>query len=182
MVSVNGSDDIGFGWGLLLCLRRLDFGSDPAFQNCAEFISVTAGVIGAIMMGLDVSSVLLKGDSVTALSWAEGGRFKSDNVMNAATVFTMVCVIHGVHVVGTELVTSEENWMCDGLSRREPGESWVALMKMMGLENPVFTSLTEINLDGMESVIDLCNPKLEWNDEEKFAVYWRRVYDRIMCL
>lgn len=168
--------------GLSLCLRRLDFGSDPAFQNCAEFISVTAGVIGAIMMGLDVSSVLLKGDSVTALSWAEGGRFKSDNVMNAATVFTMVCVIHGVHVVGTELVTSEENWMCDGLSRREPGESWVALMKRMGLENPVFTSLTEINLDGMESVIDLCNPKLEWNDEEKFAVYWRRVYDRIMCL
>ena len=168
--------------GFSLCLRSLEFQGDPAFQNCAEFISVTVGVIGAIILGFDVSSVLLKGDSVTALTWAEDGRFKSDNVTNAATVFTMVCATKGFHVVGTELVTSADNWMCDGLSRREPSEPWGQLMERTFKNHSDCRIPQEITLDGMEEVLNLCDPRLEWDNDDSFAVYWRRVYELVIRL
>ena len=60
MDAVGASNTIGLIGGFSLCLRSLDFQGDPAFQNCAAFISVTVGVIGAIILGFDVSSVLLK--------------------------------------------------------------------------------------------------------------------------
>ena len=39
------------------------------------------------------------------------------DAINAAMVMAMVCIKREVNIVGTELITSEENWLCDGQSR-----------------------------------------------------------------
>ena len=127
-------------------LRGLQFGSDPAYQNCAEFISAVVGVVGAIAKKWDTSAIGLVGDSVTALTWAEEGRFKSGNVMNAATVFSMICAMKGVNVVETVPISSGENWECDSLSRRRAGESWDELMGRIGVTYPHFEVLKEIEV------------------------------------
>ena len=70
--------------GAAVDLRSLGFGDDSSFQNVSEFISLLIGVVGAIAMGWDISSVLFVGDSQTELTWAREGRFRPSNVRNSA--------------------------------------------------------------------------------------------------
>ena len=164
--------------GTAVDLRGLDFGSDATFQNCAEFISALVGLMGALVKGWDTRAIRFIGDSVTALSWAANGRFRSDNVMNAATVFAAICATREVHIMSTELRTSEENWECDMLSRKEPGESWHSLMTRMSRRDHTFQRPMEIVWD-MEEILSLCDPRYDPVDENAFGMYWRRVCDAV---
>ena len=166
--------------GMAVDLRVLEFGSDPSFQNCAEFISATLGLVGAIFMGWDISSVRFVGDSVTALTWTEGGRFRSDNVMNAATVLSMVCATKVYNVSESVQISSEENWACDRLSRKEPGENWTTLVKGLGSSDTRLMALKEVVLPNLDEILTLCDPRESWVDDESFGTFWRRVYDCVL--
>jgi hypothetical protein len=51
-------------------LSFLAFGTDFSYQNLSEFIGAILAVIGQVMLGLSGQSLALRGDSVTALTWA----------------------------------------------------------------------------------------------------------------
>ena len=168
--------------GVAISLRCLGFGTDTSNQNSAEFIGVVIGVVGALERGWDTTAIHLRGDSKTALTWAEEGRFRSDRVLNAATLLSIIGSVHEVHIVGTELIKSEENWLCDGQSRWNGTEQWRSLMRRVGRNDGCLREMEEVNVGRVEEVLDLCDPKRFWDNEEEFGSYWRRVYDFVQQL
>jgi hypothetical protein len=103
--------------GFKIDLLPLKFGCDAQYQNCAEFITAVVGLKIAHQIGLDTSSILLRGDSMTALHWAESTRFRGTRVTQAACVFIFETTIYGVDKVQTVHLPKELNTRCDDLSR-----------------------------------------------------------------
>jgi ribonuclease HI len=94
------------------------FGSEAAYQNTAEFTAAVLGIRGLQQLGLTACSVELRGDSITALTWAESGRFKSNLLGNASTVFILQNISIGVTVDRVTHITGDANWRADMLSRK----------------------------------------------------------------
>ena len=84
--------------GFKIDLLPLKFGCDAQYQNCAEFITAVVGRKIAHQIGLDT---LLRGDSMTALHWAESTRFRGTRVTQAACVLIFETTIYGVDKVQT---------------------------------------------------------------------------------
>lgn len=165
--------------GTAVSLRQFKFKGKPEFQNCAEFIGVVIGVVGALENGWDTSAIWLRGDSRTAITWAESGRFRSERIIQAATVMSVIGATYNVSIGETELITSEENWLSDGQSRWNGSEEWRSLMKRVGGTNDVLREMEEVKLRNVEHLLELCDPRREWifTEEEEFGRYWREVYE-----
>ena len=162
--------------GAAFDLRSLWFGWDPAYQNTAEYISILLGLVVAVLMGWDTKAIKLVGDSVTALTWASEGRFRSDNVINAATVFAVLNVDKEINVVETEQILSEDNTVADTLSRREEKESWRDLMRRVKQNAPdEYQPMTEFRLSDLEGFLKLCDPRAVFDSEKEFVAHWRAV-------
>ena len=101
------------------------------FQKVSEFISLLIGVVRAIAMGWDISSVLFIRDSQTALTWAREGRFRSSNVRQATAAKTMTGVTRSFNLRRIHHVPKEDNQACDILSRSGYSESWGSLVLRM---------------------------------------------------
>jgi hypothetical protein len=97
---------------------RLGFGVDSSFQNLSEFIGAILAVIGQVILGFSGSSLALRGDSVTALTWAITERPRGLIVTNAAMVWTLLCIAADINVKEVTHISGEENDKCDRLSRR----------------------------------------------------------------
>ena len=167
-----------------LSLRALKFKGNPAYQNVCEFISILLGLLIAVLMGWDTSAVEIVGDSVTALTWTETGRFRSDHVINAATVCAALCATRVINIVGQRHLLAEDNMVTDTMSRRKMGESWTALINRTRSRTPdQYNQIgvapgkipVEIQLRCLSEVLDLCDPRREFVGEEGFAGYWRDV-------
>jgi hypothetical protein len=65
----------------------LNFGSGASYQNTAEFIAAVLGIRGLAKLNLKPRRINLRGDSISALTWAETGKFKGDLVGNASVIF-----------------------------------------------------------------------------------------------
>lgn len=170
--------------GAAVDLRALRFGEDSSFQNVSEFVSLLLGVVGAIAMGWDISSVFFIGDSKTALTWAREGRFRSSNVVNAATALTLIAATRDFNVQGVRHVPKEDNEACDTLSRRGEGESWTSLTGRMVSQTGdySFKELKEVQIPGTDTLLGLCDPGLSWLSDEAFAGHWRRAWTWVMSL
>jgi hypothetical protein len=51
-------------------LAFLEFGVDSSNQNLAEYIGAILAVLGQVILGFSGTGIALRGDSVTALTWA----------------------------------------------------------------------------------------------------------------
>ena len=98
-------------------ISTLKFESEASFQNTAEFIAAVLGIRGLSQLGQQPESVCLRGDSMTALTWASTGRFKGELVCNAAAVFVLQNVYRKVAVNEIVHLAAENNWRADYLSR-----------------------------------------------------------------
>ena len=78
------------------------------------------GVIGLVKLGVRNVDVELRGDSVTALSWAKSSVPRGQRSMNAATIFTILCVALSVDV--KSMIISN---MTDYPASRNPGIRWL---------------------------------------------------------
>ena len=101
-------------------LTRLGFDSDSSFQNLAEFIGAILAVLRHTALGNAGCSIALRGDSVTALTWAITERPRGSIATNAAMIWTLLCVAADVHVTHTTHIPGADNESCDQLSRRGP--------------------------------------------------------------
>ena len=70
-------------------ISALHFASEASYQNTAEFIAAVSGNRGLRQLQLQPDSVCLRGDSMTALTWASTVKFRGELVGNAATVFVL---------------------------------------------------------------------------------------------
>ena len=103
-------------------LLSLEFGDDSGYQNTSEFLAATIGILTCLRIADDDGShvvIDLKGDSVSALQWANTSRFNSESVHRAAILFTLLLVRQKVVITGVEHVAGEHNGICDDLSRRD---------------------------------------------------------------
>lgn len=154
--------------GSAVDLLPLAFGTDASHQNTAEFIAALLGVRGLKLLGVKgPCPVRFRGDSITALSWVETMKFRSDLVGNAAAVFVLQNILSEVEVVGADHLIAEENWRTDGLSR---GKS----LDEIAIRDPAFLGVPFIDLRASE-ILRLCDPRLSINSDNDFALFWNRI-------
>jgi hypothetical protein len=154
--------------GAAVDLLPLAFGTDASHQNTAEFIAALLGVRGLKLLGVDgPCPVLFRGDSISALSWVETMKFRSDLVGNAASVFVLQNILLEVEVVGTEHLPAEKNWRADGLSRDRS-------LRDIANMDPALLGVPSLNINASE-ILRLCDPRLHIDSDDDFALFWNRI-------
>jgi hypothetical protein len=161
-------------------LRFLGFGSDSSFQNLSEFIGAILAVIGQIIIGLSGRSIALRGDSMTALTWAIFERPRGSIVSNASMVWTLLCVATDIDVNEVTHIAGKDNSNCDRLSRREQDEPSISVEQMaqeMGIGG---TRVLELgSQEEVMAILRMCDPKIVLVTESDFIEFWKKTRNAI---
>lgn len=153
-----------------LSTHCLAFGEDSQFQNCAEFIAATFGILGLSALGLMGASVWIRGDSTSALCWSETTRFKGTLTSNASVVFTVLMTQLDTTVVGSTFISSKENVRTDMLSR---GSSVAQLRVAFADMRAVPEVLWPVTLSAQ--VLKDCDPRRVIETDTELGDLWQRV-------
>jgi hypothetical protein len=159
-------------------LEALGFGQDSSNQNTAEFIGAVVCMACALRMGRREQSVMLRGDSATALTWAAEQRFRGARVSSAAVVFTQLAAMGQLDVAGAH-ICAEDNWRTDTLSRRDKWES-LGCSSVRGILDSwggQYRRAPVIELDAdptIQELLALCRPAQQFDTEEQFEALWSR--------
>ena len=150
----------------------LDLRDDSSYQNFSEFLGALIAVVGFARLGFAGHSLKLRGDSVTALTWAITERPRGVLVTNAAMAWTLTCIAADVHIIAVTHIPGVLNDNCDRLSRRSPSSemSVVEEAATMGL-----TGAREVEMEGDQCVRDLllcCDPAAAVDSEAQFMTFW----------
>jgi hypothetical protein len=143
---------------------------NSALQNTAEYMAVIVGIIAAVKCRPAAArqAIVLKGDSVTALRWAETGRVKSVLANRAACVCILLLVRLGIRVQDAIHVLAEFNVVCDLLSRRDQEGRYRAVQDVVpGAED---LKMHEDVL--VAEALRLCNPLAGSLVAETFDEFW----------
>jgi hypothetical protein len=162
-----------------VCLGFLGFGADSSNQNLAEYIGAIIAVAGQVVLGHSGRSLALRGDSVTALTWAISERPRGKIVTNASMVWTLLCVATNIDVREVTHIPGDENERCDRLSRRgmTPGMSVREEAREMGIEGGV---VIEVNGDEeIMGLLRLCDPRRKLESDSDFIAFWTGVRDAV---
>ena len=154
--------------------KCLGFGVDSSFQNLSEYIGAILAVVGQVVLGLSGSSIALRGDSVTALTWAITERPRGVIVTNAAMIWTLLCIATDINVKEVTHIPGEENEKCDRLSRRGSNANLTVAEEAieMGILN---ARVIEINGDStIMSIIEMCDPRIKLESDQQFIEFWTR--------
>ena len=146
----------------------IDLCDDSSNQNLSEFIGVVYGLLMIRSLGFTHMGIALKGDSVTALRWSEKERFRGALSKPAALVYLSVCMEFGFEVVLTEHVSSEENDLCDRLSRG-------TLPKVLCLEGLCDLGLIHSMSKSTESLVSLCDYRYTFTTVGDLLDFWEKV-------
>lgn len=169
--SREGDAEVAVGVGAA-DLLFLGFGEDSSFQNLSEFLGAILAVLGHIALGCGGRSVALRGDSVTALTWAITERPRGERVTKAAMVFSLLCIAAGVDVKEVTHIAGTDNKRCDQLSRRgrTPATSILDEAEAMGVRG-----VDVVEIDGDKDIVNLlnlCDPRSELHSEGEFIGFW----------
>ena len=156
--------------GLLWCLLSLEFGDDSGYQNTSEFIAATVGILTYLRVAENDGShvvIDLRGDSVSALQWADTSQFNSESVHRAAILFTLLLVRQRVVIAEVEHVAGEDNGTCDDLSRRDKSGSFRRVAQVV----PGAIDFRAADDWRVQEAIRLCDPRSQIPLEE----FWKSV-------
>jgi hypothetical protein len=160
-----------------MSLEEFNFGEDSAWQNAAEFIGATVGLAMALGLGLRDQTVEVRGDSVTALTWADTQRFRGWRASNAAVVFALVASAGRLDCVGSH-IDAAANWRTDTLSRRDKWGAGRSLREVVDTLGPEYAAAPVFDLEAsprLRALRDLCRPsEPAAATEEAFATLWSR--------
>ena len=121
--------------------------------------------------------MIVRGDSVTAITWAEKELFHSWRATNAATVFSLEATA-GRLDCAAEHILAELNQKTDKLSRRAewgPGETMRAVVDGFG-EGYVGVPIIDLERDASVCKLrDLCRPAAAAGDasDSQFKSLWK---------
>jgi hypothetical protein len=144
---------------------------DSYMQNTTEYMAVIIGLstVLSYMLGGPGRSVILRGDSKTALSWAEKGRVRSDRSARLACLFTLVLARSGLRICDTDHALAEVNATPGLLSRRdERGQH-----RSMGEVIPEARDLALYAKECVRAAVYLCDPKKGPLKKDSFEDFWK---------
>lgn len=98
-------------------IAQLRFGEDSSFQNTAEFVAGVVGLVILSKIGKRDSFVSFRGDSRSALSWLEEGKFRSNVITRAAFLYVHICTSCEYVILESSYLSSAMNYRADYLSR-----------------------------------------------------------------
>ena len=159
----SGNDEVLIGGGSV-DISALHFASEASYQNTAEFIAAVLGIRGLRQLQLQPDSVCLRGDSMTALTWASTGRFRGELVGNAAADFILQNIYEKVTIGEVIHIAAEDNWRADYLSR---GGTLSELYR----KDTQLEKAQTIELNG-DMIIELCDPGRPTTTDEEFNSFW----------
>ena len=152
--------------GCAVSLSSLEF-KKPDYQNTAEFIAVILGLVALRRLRRSDSAILFRGDSTTALTWAEKERFTGTYVTNAAVVFVLTMLTLRLEATSSHLA-AENNKRCDYLSRHHN-----ATLGEVGL-----SGIPQLHLNNdsiVNNLLHLCDPRTNISTEDTFQAFWKEV-------
>ena len=165
-------------------LAFLCFGDDSSYQNLAEFIGAILAVTGYLRMGYRGRSLALRGDSVTALTWALTERTRGCLVTNASMVWTLLCVAADVDVTEVTHISGKENFRCDALSRL--GESGSAVVDQATALGIADGQIIEVQNDrSIMALLGQCDPGTVLKSDQEFMEFWcrtREIIDNLLAV
>jgi hypothetical protein len=145
--------------------------------NCAVR---TGNVRHTVMNSLSGRSIALRGDSITALTWAITERPRGSIVSNASMVWTLLCVATDLDVNEVTHIAGKDNSNCDRLSRREQDEPNISVEQMaedMGIGGTRVVELGSQNV--VMNILRMCDPKILLTTESEFIFFWKKTRDAI---
>ena len=145
-------------------ISSLHFDSEASYQNTAEFIAAVLGIRGLKQLGLKPRNVCLRGDSITALTWASTSRFRGGLVGNAAAAFILQNIYEKISISEVVHLAAADNWRADFLSRG--GTMGELLERDCSLGK---SQVIELNGD---AIIQLCDPVRPTTTDEEFNSFW----------
>jgi hypothetical protein len=159
--------------GSTVPLEQMGFGEDSSFQNTAEFLAIVVGLIGVLRLSRagERVAVMLRGDSVTALTWAETARFRSDRATRAAVAYVLLLSRQMLQVTGVVHLAAALNQLCDDLSRKGRDGRYRRVQDVV----PGATDLQLEDDQVVEGLLEACNPRLEPLGLESFTPFWSSV-------
>lgn len=164
--------------GSAVDLRGFGFGVDSSFQNTAEYIGCTLGLIGLALLGIRDVDIEVRGDSITALTWAETERPRGELVTNASIAFTLLIINFGFDIKKSVHISGEDNWKCDRLSRlSESGMGVAGSLIGMGLEGTVVVELQDSCQ--VQKLLASCDPGICLDEDDAFLELWGGIRDAL---
>ena len=162
-------------------LSSLQFGTDSSFQNVSEFIGVILGIIGLVKLGVRDVDILVRGDSISALTWVETERYRGSLVTNSSWVFTTLSIAYNISVKETIHIPGTENSRCDQLSRLGgSGETVLSTTGNFGLGSPRILDLGDCKF--VRQILRGCDPRTIFSNESEFTDYWSDIRDAIEAI
>ena len=143
-----------------------------------EFIGSIVGILGLVRLGVRGVDIEIRGDSMSALTWAQKERTRGSQVTNAAMVYTLVCVSYGIEAKSATHISGEGNFRCDQLSRiSESGKTVEGVLLGLGLEGVQNLMLEEDSR--VMQLIECCRPSEPFENEGNFISFWHKIVEAI---
>ena len=166
-------------------IESMGFGDDASYQNTAEFMGAILSLVGIIRYQAQGKAFLLRGDSKSALSWADKKRIRGDLAVPASFLFNYIWVYYRVMLAKCEHLAAELNMACDGLSRQFLCD--VVKFRRDGIEDMRkprhkrkyrhnYTKVGDRSkCNEIDMLMVICDPRQVWETEEDFGRFWRRM-------
>jgi hypothetical protein len=165
--------------GTAVSLLDWNCGIDASYQNTVEFFG--GAVVGVVLLkeirGKDKMGVIgLRGDSVSAITWATKGRVKSRFASNSCAMLALMSFLWDVKITESTHIDHDSNCSADVLSREEDiEESWAKVMK---LDPERFKKLPEVWREvNLNPWLKLCDPSRIVNNLESFTAWWGEAWE-----
>jgi hypothetical protein len=125
---------------------------------------------------------MLRGDSITALTWALTERSRGAIVTKAAMVWAQLCIATDTNVSEVQQISGTENHLCDSLPRRGLSETRPVAQHAndLGIVGARILSMQD-DTDVMP-LIHLCNPVPALDIEQLCTEFWGKVRAHIDSL
>jgi len=144
-------------------------GEDSSFQNSAEFLSLVVALVLIVRLGLNGVPVEIRGDSVSALTWAFKERFRAGRSLRATIAYVTIGSRYDLEVCEAVHVAGVDNVVCDRLSRGvSPTELGFGPETQLSQEDRAMAMMA----------LELCDPTVTCEDIEDLAPFYGRV-DRL---
>jgi hypothetical protein len=155
----------------------MGFGGDSAWQNLSEFLGAVLSLVMAASMGATDQTVLLRGDSVAALTWATEERYRGWRSARAAVAFTLLAIAANVDST-MQHIDAASNWRADKGSRRDLWGTGESLRDVVDSFGPEFAGVPVYSLGRNPEILALlaeCKPHGEGEQSEaELLAAWGR--------
>jgi hypothetical protein len=141
-------------------------GEDSSFQNSAEFLSLVVAFVLIVRLGSAGAPVEIRGDSVSALTWAFKERFRAGRSLRATIAYVAIGSRYDLEVCDAVHVAGLDNVVCDRLSRGvTPTELGFGADTLLSSEEWLLSM----------AALELCDPTVSCDDIGELAPFYGRV-------